>query len=116
MGSEEHKYSEFVKILRKTRKIKYSEIKVFSKAVKIPKSLLYQYEIGRTFPPIENFIKICNCLNKSLTYLLSPNLKLSKSEQEILHIFEGIEIKEILNDKQISDILKFSLLGFEILL
>ena len=47
--------------------------------------------------------------------MLSPYLKMNEGEKEILHIFEGIEVKEILKDKEIAKILKFTLLGFEIL-
>ncbi len=84
-------------------------------AADIPKKQLYEYESGRIFPLIEKFIKICKCLNKSATYILSPLLELSHSEQEILYIFEDIEIKEILKDKEIANTLKFTLLGFQIL-
>ena len=45
--------------------------------------------------------------------MLSPLLELSHSEQEIMHMFEDIEIKEILKDKEIANILKFTLLGFQ---
>ena len=114
MEKKGYKYAEFGKILRETRKMNYDDIKSFSRALDIQVSLIYDYEMGRVFPPIDKFIKICNVLNKSPVYLLSPYLKLSESEKEILHIFERIDIKEILNDDQIANILKFALLGFEI--
>ena len=40
---------------------------------------------------------------------------MNKHEKEVLHIFEGVNIKEILNDDQIANVLKFTLVGFEIL-
>ena len=72
-------------------------------------------EIGRTFPPIDNFIAICKALNKSPTYFLAPYLELSKDENEILFLFEGLNIKEIFKDPEVSRIMKFTLLGFSIM-
>lgn len=115
MKKKEYEFADFGRILKETRKMKYDDIKSFSRALDISETAIYDYEMGRVFPPINKFIKICNVLKKSPVYFLSPYLKLSKSEQEILHIFEGINIKEILNDEQIANILKFTLLGFEIL-
>jgi len=110
-----YKYAAFGKLVRKWRKLKYGDMKAFSKASGIPEPLLYQYEIGRTFPPIENFITICNCLKKLPTYMLSPFLELRQSEQKLIKLYEETEFKELLQDEEIANILKFTLLGFQIL-
>ena len=110
-----YKYAAFGKLVRKWRKLKYGDMKSFSKVTGIPEPLLYQYEIGRTFPPIENFITICNCLHKLPTYMLSPFLELHQSEQKLIKLYEETEFKELLQDEEIANILKFTLLGFQIL-
>jgi transcriptional regulator with XRE-family HTH domain len=111
----ENKYAEFGRHLRNTRKMKYDDIKDFCNKTGIPPKIMYNYESGRTFPPIEKFIKICQCLDRSATYMLSPVLKLSDVGQEILILFEDTDLKDMLQDKEVSDLLKFTLLGFQIL-
>jgi transcriptional regulator with XRE-family HTH domain len=88
MVKSTYEYSEFGKHLRSQRKLKFDDMKAFSSANDIPSKDLYEYESGRTFPPIEKFVKICSCLDKSPTYLLSPILKLEHSEQEFLHLLK----------------------------
>jgi len=110
-----HKYVEFGRLLRKSRKIKYGEIKNFSKATGIPEHLLYQYEIGRSFPPIENFITICKYLEKSPTYMLLPYLDLSNDEKEIISIYQEFALNEMLKDKEMAGFIKFTMLCYELL-
>ena len=110
-----HKYVDFGNLLRKVRKIKYGDIKSFSRATKIPEHLLYQYEIGRSFPPIENFITICKYLDKTPTYMLSPYLELSEDEKEIIYIFQDFDLKGMMKDKEIAGFLKFNMLCYELL-
>ena len=115
LENKRYKFADFGKFLKRTRKIKYNDIQSFSKAVGIPKKQLYEYESGRIFPPIEKFIKICKCLDKTATYMLSPLLEISQSEKEIIHLYSDFNIKELLKDDEISKLMKCMLLGFELL-
>jgi transcriptional regulator with XRE-family HTH domain len=112
---KKYKYADFGKLLRKWRKIKYGDIKSFSKVTGISEPLLYQYEIGRNFPPIENFITICKYLEKSPSYMLSPFIELNHQEQELLTIYEETGLREMLQDEEVAKRLKFTLLGFQLL-
>lgn len=106
-------YSEFGTLLRKQRKLKFGDIKSFSEATNIPPKDLYEYESGRTFPPIEKFVKICVCLDKSATYMLSPILKLDPIEKKLVQLFEDTDFKEIIRDKNLSTILISTLIGLK---
>jgi len=112
---KKYKYAEFGKLARKWRKTKYGDIKTFSKVTGIPEPLLYQYEIGRSFPSIENFITICQHLDKSPSYMLSPFIELNHQEQEILTIYEETGLREMLQDEEVASRLKFTLMGFQLL-
>ncbi len=112
---KKYKYADFGKLLRKWRKIRYGDIKAFSKITGIPESLLYQYEIGRNFPPIENFITICQHLDKSPTYMLSPFFELNHQEIKLVTLYEEADLREILKDEEVANFLKFTLLGFQLL-
>ena len=63
---------------------------------------------------IEKFIKICKCLDKSATYMLSPLMEITPSEKEIMNIYEDFNIKELLQDVEISNIVKFTLFGLQL--
>ena len=115
MENKRYKYADFGIFLKRTRKIKYDDIQSFSRAADIPKKQLYEYESGRIFPPIEKFIKICKCLDKTATYMLSPLLEISQPEKEIMHMYSDFNIKELLQDAEIANIMKFILLGFQLL-
>ena len=116
MTKKEYEYSDFGSHLRQQRKLKYSTVKFFSKATGIPVKDLYGYETGRTFPPIEKFVKICQCLDKSATYMLAPILQLEHTEQEIMHLIEDTDLKTMIrDDEELSKMIKFTLLGFQIL-
>ena len=115
MANSKNEYSEFGKHLRNQRKLKYGDMKAFSQATGISSKDLYGYESGRTFPPIEKFVKICQCLDKSATYMLSPILKLDDTEHEIMLLIEDTDIKDMIRDKELSSLIKFTFLGFQIL-
>lgn len=110
-----YKYSAFGKHLRSVRKIKYPELRAFSKITGIPEKQLYDYETGRIFPPIEKFITICKYLDKSAAYMLSPFIDYTQNEKDIMNFFEEADVKQILKDEEIAKILKFTLLGFQLL-
>jgi hypothetical protein len=115
VAKKHYAYSEFGTLLRKQRKQMFGDIKSFSFATNIPPKDLYGYESGRTFPPIEKFVKICTCLDKSATYMLSPILKLDQSERQIVHLVEDKDFKEMIRDEKLSTILISTLIGFQIL-
>ena len=115
VAKKHYEYSEFGTLLRKQRKLMFGDIKSFSSATNISPKDLYGYESGRTFPPIEKFVKICICLDKSATYMLSPILKLDHTEQQIVHLIEDKDFKDMLRDEKLSAILISTLIGFQIL-
>ena len=110
-----NKYADFGQHLKATRKLKYDDIKEFCEETGIPLKMMYDYESGRTFPPIERFVKICQCLDRSATYMLSPILKLSSIEQDIMVLFEDAGLKEIMRDQEVANMLRFTLFGFQLI-
>jgi transcriptional regulator with XRE-family HTH domain len=115
MEKKQYKYSGFGKHLKKVRKLNYSDIKEFSKITGIPLKLMYEYERGRTFPPIEKFITICKVLDKSPTYMLTPLLDMNQYERDLLLLYQDTDVREMLQDPELSNILKFTLIGYQIL-
>ncbi len=115
MGRKKYKYSDFGIHLKRSRKLKYNDLKEFSRATGISLKLLYEYESGRTFPPIERFITICKELDKSPTYMLTPLLDMNRYERELLFLYQDTDIREMLKDPEVSGILNFTLIGFQIL-
>lgn len=115
LENKRYKYTNFGKFLKRTRKIKYADIQSFSKAAGIPKKQLYEYESGRIFPPIEKFIKICKCLDKTASYMLSPLMEISQPEKEMMHLYADFNIKELLQDPEIANLMKCTLLGYQLL-
>jgi len=109
MAKKEYKYSDFGQRLRKLRKLKYGDLKEFSKTTNIPLKHLYEYESGRIFPPIEKFIAICKALERTPTYMITPLLDMQKEEQELMRFFYDNNVREILQDPEIKKILKFAL-------
>ena len=91
MTKKKYKYVDFGNHLRKINREKFKDINVFSKSVDIPSSTLYDYEIGRIFPPIEKFIRICKTLNKSPEYMLSTLLDMGVKDKKILEIIERVK-------------------------
>lgn len=115
MEKKAYKYSDFGQHLRKIRKLKYGNIKEFSKTTNIPLKHLYEYESGRSFPPIEKFIEICKALDRTPTYMMTPLLDMKKDEQELMRFFYDNDVKEILQDPEITNILKFALCCLQLL-
>jgi hypothetical protein len=115
MAKKSYKYSNFGKHLKKVRKLKFSDIKDLSKTSDIPLKLLYEYESGRIFPPIERFITICKVLDKSPTYMLTPLLDMNHYERELVLLYQDTDVREMLQDPELANILRFTLLGFQIL-
>jgi transcriptional regulator with XRE-family HTH domain len=109
MEKKVYKYSDFGQHLRKMRKLKYDNIKEFSITTNIPLKHLYEYERGRTFPPIEKFIEICKALDRTPTYMMTPLLDMQKDEQELMRFYYDNGVREILQDPEIRNILLFAL-------
>jgi len=114
MEKKVYKYKDFGDHLKRARKMKYGDVKSFSKASGITLKLLYEYESGRVFPPIEKFIIICKTLDKSPTYMLSPLLDMNDQEKELIYLYQDTDVRGMLQDEDLKDILKFTLLGFQI--
>jgi transcriptional regulator with XRE-family HTH domain len=115
MEKKAYKYSDFGQHLRKIRKLKYSDIKEFSKTTNIPLKHLYEYESGRIFPPIEKFLEICKALDRTPTYMMTPLLDMQKDEQELMRFYYDNNVREILQDPEIRNILKTALSCFQLL-
>lgn len=109
MEKKAYKYSDFGQHLRQIRKLKYSDIKELSKTTNIPLKHLYEYESGRSFPPIEKFIEICKALDRTPTYMMTPLLDMKKDEQELMRFYYENNVREILQDPEITNILKLAL-------
>ena len=109
MSKKEHKYAAFGKLVRSQRKLKYGDIKAFSQATGISIKDLYGYEAGRTFPPIEKFISICKALDRTPSYMLIPLIDMQQEEQELIQFLHDNHIREIYEDPEITNILKFAL-------
>ena len=115
MEKKVYKYSDFGQHLRQIRKLKYDNIKEFSKTTNIPLKHLYEYESGRIFPPIEKFIEICKALNRTPTYMMTPLLDMQKDEHELMRFYYDNDVREILQDPEITNILKFALSCLQLL-
>ena len=115
MANKKYEYSDFGKHLRSQRKLKYGAIKSFSQATGIPPKDIYEYESGRTFPPIEKFITICKALERTPTYMLTPLFDMQKEEQELMRFYYDNDFNEILQDPEIKNILKFALSCMQLL-
>lgn len=86
-----YKYSAFGERLRNIREKKYPDINTFAKVINIKKENIYNYELGRIFPPINNFIKICKALDKSPDYFLLTMINLKKEDEELMEIINRIK-------------------------
>ncbi len=84
--SKKPKYTQFGDWLRKIRKEneKYNDIDVLSEVTGIETKMLYMYEQGRHLPPLNKFIKICNALGKTPSFMLQPLLDIPKPEDKDL--------------------------------
>ena len=91
MVKKAYKYSVFGERLRNIREKKYPDIATFAKTINIKKGNLYNYELGRIFPPINNFIKICKLLDKSPDYFLLPMIDLKQEDEELIDIINRIK-------------------------
>ncbi|MFW6138193.1 MAG: helix-turn-helix domain-containing protein [Spirochaetota bacterium] len=111
--NKDYKYRDFGRRLRKLIRIKYGDVKQFSIATNINVKDIYDYENGRTFPPINKFITMCKALDKTPSYMLAPLMDLNSEDRRLLDIFD--QIKEISKDREIKPIMEFILLGLEIL-
>lgn len=82
-----------------------------SKALKISRSALSQYEINKRQPDYETLVKIANFFDVSTDYLLGNEY--SKSPEEIIKIIYGSKIqyliKELQNfsDDEIDEVVKY---------
>lgn len=115
MEKKVYKYKDFGDHLKRARRIKYSNIKEFSRVTGISLKNLYEYERGRVFPPIEKLVAICKCLNRSPNYMLYPLLNFPSNEEQIIKIFEETETREMLKDQELAKKLKFALNILQIL-
>lgn len=87
--NSKNKYFTFGKHLSNEIKIQYSEIKSFCKKIDIPYGTMNKYLSGRSFPPIETFIKICNALGKTPSYMLKPFLDIpNPDEKDLIDYFD----------------------------
>jgi transcriptional regulator with XRE-family HTH domain len=110
---KKYKYSAFGEHLRRLVRSKYGSIKTFSKLTGIKISDLYEYEIGRIFPPIEKFLIICKILEKTPSFMLLPLCNLSAEEKELVNM--TMLIKDILKEEKIAPVLRIIIMAFEIL-
>jgi transcriptional regulator with XRE-family HTH domain len=115
MGNKEYEYADFGKHIRNQRKLKYSDMKAFSQATSISIKDLYGYECGRTFPPIEKFISICQALDRTPTYMMIPLYDMQKEEQDLIQFFYENDLREILKDPEVRTILTFALSCLQLL-
>ena len=76
------KLGERIKRVRESNE-QYKNIDNFSKATDIKKGNLYNYEQGKTLPPIDKLLRICESLDKTPSYLLLPLLKLKTPDKEL---------------------------------
>lgn len=113
MEKKKYKYSAFGEQLRRLVRSKYGNLKTFSKLTGINISDLYEYEIGRIFPPIEKFLLICRTLDKTPSFMLLPLCELSAENKELVSI--TMLIREILKDEKVAPVLRTILMAFEIL-
>ena len=109
MVKKEYKNSDFGQHLRKLRKLKYGNLKEFSQITNIPLKHLYEYESGRIFPPIEKFIAICKALDRTPTYMMLPLIDMQKDELELMRFYYDNGVREMLQEPEIRNMLKFAL-------
>ena len=93
---ESRKKHPYVKLGERIKEVResleqYKNIDNFSKATDIKKGNLYNYEQGKTLPPIDKFLILCKTLNKSPSYLLLPLLNLKQSDKELVTYWDKIK-------------------------
>jgi len=92
----------------------YKNINNFSKATDIKKGNLYNYEQGKTLPPIDKFLRICKSLNKTPSFLLLPLLKLKTPDKELVEIWDML--KNARNHSYEWSVVKNAMVGLNIVL
>ena len=102
----------FGKRLKNIRLVKYENLNKLSEITGIARGTLYNYEEGKAFPPIDNFIRICEALDKTPSFLLKPFLKISLIDKDFLELFE--KMKEFRNDPDAWELIEFMFLGLDI--
>ena len=110
--TKDYKYVSLGKRLKDEIVKKYRDIKTFSSICGIPAQTLSTYVVGRSFPPVDNFIKICKALDKTPSYILAPLLDLSLKDKEFLEIFA--KMKEFYNDPDAWRLIRTVFLGLDI--
>jgi hypothetical protein len=113
-NDKKYKYKDFGFHLEKEIKNQYSDIKNFCKSAHIPYQTLNTYLIGRSFPPIKTFIKICKTLEKTPSYMLKPFLEIQKPEERDLLDFFDI-FQTTYRSKTYKELAKVMILGLNIL-
>jgi len=53
-------------------------------------------------------------MDKSPTYMLSPLLDMNDQEKELIYLYQDTDVRGMLQDEDLKDTLKFTLLGFQI--
>ena len=68
--------------------------------------------MGRVFPPIDRFVKICKALGVTPSYLLLPLLELEPMDQDLVILWK--KIKELRKNQEGWDLVKSMMLGIEL--
>jgi transcriptional regulator with XRE-family HTH domain len=105
-------YALFGNHLKKIVKEKYGSVSKFSEIVKLPTSVLYSYFSGENFPKLDRFIKICEVLDKTPSYMLMPLLELKEVDKKFLEIFN--RLRNIYEDKELRYFVETMVNGLEI--
>jgi transcriptional regulator with XRE-family HTH domain len=105
-------YALFGNRLKEIVKEKYGSVSKFSEIVKLPTSVLYSYFSGENFPKLDRFIKICEVLDKTPSYLLMPLLELKEVDKKFLEIFN--RLRNLYEDKELRYFVDTMVSGLEI--
>jgi transcriptional regulator with XRE-family HTH domain len=109
----------YVKLGEKIKSVResieqFKNIDNFSKATDIKKGNLYNYERGKTLPPIDKLLRICKSLDKTTSYLLLPLLKLKTPDKELVEIWDTL--KNARNNSDEWSVVKNAVVGLNIVL
>lgn len=88
----------FGKALRHLRytKFRWRSMEEFEKATGINRALMYKYEKGTAFPPIDTFIKLCEIFGKSPDYFLTRFFQRPPVNPRYLELVD--EFEELFNN------------------
>ena len=70
--------------------------------------------MGRVFPPIDKFVRICKALDVTPSYLLLPMLELEPKDRDLVMMWK--RIKELRKNQEGWDLVKSMMLGIELYL